>query len=270
MLTKLRYIKCFFKDIYSNKQLILNLALNDFKIRYAGSYLGIIWGFIQPLINLLVMWFVFQVGFKSKPVEDFPFILWLICGMIPWTFFSDALTNATNSLIEYNYLVKKIVFRVSILPIVKIISSLFVHLFFIGFIFAMFIIYGYTVNIYWIQSLYYSFCLISFVLAISWFTSALIVFVKDVGQVVSVVLQFGFWLTPIFWSHEILPDKYAALFKLNPIYYVVEGYRDSFINGVWFWERYNQTLYFWVVTIVILILGILFFKKLRPHFSDML
>jgi lipopolysaccharide transport system permease protein/teichoic acid transport system permease protein len=91
------------------------------------------------------------------------------------------------------------------------------------------------------------------------------------GQIVSMVLQFLFWMTPIFWSAKILPIKYLNMVKLNPVYYIVEGYRESFIYHVWFWEsHYELTAYFWIVTGAILIFGAVVFRRLRPHFADVL
>lgn len=258
------------KEVWDSKKLIWDLSKNDFKTKYAGSYLGITWAFVQPIITVLVYWFVFEVGFKSAPVKDFPFVLWLVSGMVPWFFFNDALINATNSLIEYSYLVKKVVFKISILPIVKIISALFVHIFFILFLIGMFTIYGYYTNIYFIQLIYYSFCVFFLTLGIAYVSSALIVFFKDLGQIISIVLQVGMWMTPILWDYHIMPERYLWLLKLNPMYYVVEGYRDTFINKVWFWERYNQTIYFWIISFGFFILGNLIFKKLKNHFADVL
>ena len=258
------------KDVWNSRKLIWSLSKNDFKTKYAGSYLGITWAFVQPIITVLVYWFVFQVGFKSAPVKDFPFVLWLISGMVPWFFFNDALINATNSLIEYSYLVKKVVFKISILPIVKIISALFVHVFFVLFLIGMFAIYGYYPNIYFIQLIYYSFCVFFLTLGIAYLSSALIIFFKDLGQIISIVLQVGMWMTPILWDYHIMPERYLWLLKLNPMYYIVEGYRDTFINGVWFWERYNQTIYFWIISFGLFILGNLVFKKLKNHFADVL
>ena len=102
-------IKVLFKELYNNRRLVLNLSKNDFKTKYAGSYLGITWAFVQPIVIVLIYWFVFQVGFKSAPMEDFPFLLFLIAGIVPWFFFNDALLNATNCFLEYSYLVKKVV-----------------------------------------------------------------------------------------------------------------------------------------------------------------
>ncbi|MFS0836683.1 ABC transporter permease [Paenibacillus sp. 1P03SA] len=261
----------FIKDIYKLRKVVFSLARNDFKARYVGSYFGLLWAFISPFMTIMVYWFVFEQGLKvSAPDENIPFILWFLPGMIPWFFFSDTLNSSTNSLLEYNFLVKKVVFKVSLLPLVKILSSLFIHVFFVILIFLFYIFYGYPFSIYNLQAFYYSFCLIILLIGISWLTSAITPFFRDMTQVVSIVLQFGMWLTPIVWSTSIIPDKLALIFKLNPLYYIVEGYRDSFINHVWFFHRYNQTLYFWLVTIILLLIGTVVFKKMKPHFSDVL
>ncbi len=263
-------IKILFKELNTNRFLIWNLSKSDFKTKYAGSYLGIIWAFIQPIVTVGVYWFVFQIGFKSNPVKDFPFVLWLVTGIVPWFFFSEALINATNSLVEYNYLVKKVVFKISILPIVKIISSLFVHLFFIVFTVMLFLGYGRVPTVHAIQIFYYSICIFVLVLALSYATSAIIIFFKDLGQIISILLQVGMWMTPIMWDVNMIPVQYQWILKINPMYYVVAGYRDSLINHVWLWERYNQTLYFWCIVIGVFILGAIIFKKLKPHFADVL
>ncbi|MHB0930964.1 ABC transporter permease [Paenibacillus sp. SEL1] len=249
---------------------IFDMSKDDFKKKYVGSYLGIAWAFIQPLISLLIFWFVFQVGFKHMPMNDFPFILWFSVALIPWNFFSDALQTATNSITENSFLVKKVIFKVQILPIVKIYSSLFVHLFFLVFLFVLFSIYGFQPNIYYLQIPYFLICMIALLLGLSWITSSLVIFLKDVGQVVSMILQFGFWLTPIFYSLTAIPEKYQFLIKLNPLYYIIEGYRGIFLYHYWFWERPQQTLYFWLVTFIFLLIGYYLFKKLRPHFADVI
>lgn len=133
----------FLNLIWNSRNLILELTRKDFKARYLGSYLGIMWAFVQPTITIFIFWFVFEVGFKSMPVDNFPFSLWLISGMLPWFFISESISGATNSIIENSYLVKKVVFRVSILPIIKTLSALFIHAFFIVFLIVMFWVYGY-------------------------------------------------------------------------------------------------------------------------------
>jgi len=262
----------FLVDVIQSRAVIYELTKQDFKAKYLGSYLGLVWAFVSPTVTIAIFWFVFQVGFKAKPVSDstMPFVLWLMAGIIPWFFFVDSVSSAGNSILEKSYLVQKVVFRVSILPIIKILSALIIHFFFIGILCAMFMGYGYTPQIYNVQVFYYLFAMIVFVVGLSWITSSVSIFLRDTGQIIGMMLQFGFWLTPIFWSLTILPEKYQAFIKLNPVYYITEGYRDSFINKVWFWEHGALTAYFWSVTLVILITGAVVFRKLRPHLADIL
>ena len=259
------------KDLIKSRSMLWKLSKNDFKTKYAGSYLGIFWAFVQPIITIAIYVFVFQVGFKAAPADNgYPFVLYLIAGIIPWFFFAEALMNATNCLIEYSYLVKKVVFNISILPIIKILSSLFVHLFFIVLSYVIFLINGKQPGIYMIQLFYYTFCAVALVIAISYLTCAVTPFFKDFGQIVNIITQIGMWMTPIMWSESMIAEQYRWILKLNPVYYIVTGYRDCYINGIWFWDRYKITIYFWVVTIVILLISTTIFKKLRVHFSDVL
>lgn len=260
----------FLKAIFQSKALLLTLTKNDLKQKYVGNILGIAWAFIQPTATIMIFWFVFQVGFKAQPVDNFPFILWLVSGMFPWFFFAESVLNGTNSIIANSFLVKKVVFRVSLLPIVSLLSSLTIHIFFIFFTFFMFMYYGYMPELYWLQVFYYTFATSVLILGLSWLTSSIVVFFKDMGQFISMVIQFGFWLTPIFWAMKTVPEKYHWIIQLNPVVYIIEGYRNSFIYHKWFWEDINMTIYFWGITLVILGLGALTFKKLRPHFSDVL
>ncbi|MDN4620686.1 ABC transporter permease [Paenibacillus sp. PsM32] len=260
----------FFKDVYGGKELIFNLAKNDFKTKYAASYLGITWGFIQPLITILTYWFVFQVGLRSGDVSSVPFILWFIAGIIPWFFFSESVSSATGVFSEYAYLVKKVVFKIELLPIVKIVSALFVHLFFILFIYIIYSIYGHYPDFMDIQILYYLLCSVVLVFAVSIFTSSIVLFFKDLNQIITIILQIGFWFTPIGWPVTMLSNFWILIFKLNPMFYIVQGYRDTLIDDILFWQRPYNTLYFWLVCIVLIFVGIRIFKKLKPHFSDVL
>lgn len=257
-------------ELNQNKKLIWQLSKNDFKTKYAGSYLGITWAFVQPVVTVMVYWFVFQVGFKSAPIEDFPFVLWLIAGIVPWFFFSEAIINATNSLIEYSYLVKKVVFKISILPIVKILSSLFVHGFFVLFGIIVFSAYGYVPTPYTFQVIYYTLCTFVLVLGVSYVTSAIVIFFRDLGQIINIFMQVGMWVTPIMWDYMMMPEPYRWILKINPMYYIVQGYRDALINRVWFWNRPIETVYFWTVSAVVAGIGCLVFKRLKIHFADVL
>lgn len=272
MTSKVKKALQWFADLYANRRLIFNLAGKDFKMRYAASYLGAIWAFVQPIVTVIIYVVVFQAGFRSGDVEGAPYALWLIAGIVPWFFFNEALTGATNSLIEFSYLVKKVVFKISVLPIVKILTALYVHIFFIGLAIIVYLLFGFNLGPYLIQVIYYTFAAIALVLGLAYIMSALMVFFRDLGQIINVLLQFLMWLTPILWNFGMInvPENMRVLFKLNPIYYLVSGYRDAFIYGEWFWEKPLWTVYYWGVVIVIGILGIFTFKKLEKHFADVL
>lgn len=260
----------FIADIIKNKGMLWGLARNDFKARFASSILGMVWAFVMPLITILVFWFVFQVGFKTPPVQDVPFIIWYIPAFLIWSFFTDCLMSVTNSLLEYGYLVKKVNFRVSMIPLVKIISSSFVHIVFLFFILFMCQVYKIPASIYNLQVLYYFFCTIVLLMGLGWLLSSIALFASDTMNLVSVAIQLGFWATPIFWSPDTMSKGVQTVLKLNPMYYIVTGYRDSFIDNIWFWERLPTTIYFWTLTLFIFVLGAVVFKKLRPHFADVL
>lgn len=261
-------------EAYQNRNMIYKLAKNDFKTKFAGSYLGVIWAFIQPVVTVLVYWFVFEVGFRSDDSTlTVPFLLYLVAGIVPWFFFQDAWIGGSNAMLEYSYLVKKVVFNISVLPIVKMISSLFVHLFFVCFIIVLYCCYGHMPDLYYLQLIYYSAGLLLLILGLSYATCAVVVFFRDLSQIISIGLQIGVWLTPIMWVAEDRLVRYPVIcniLKLNPVYYVVSGYRDAFIYKRWFWEQPLWTLYFWCFTLGALALGTRIFHKLKIHFADVL
>lgn len=261
----------FLQHAYSSKELLLTLVKNDFRKQYLGSYLGLVWAFAQPLTFMLVIWFVFEMGFRAGPTQDgTPFFLWLMCGMVPWLFISNAITSGTGAVINNTFMVKKVAFRVSVLPLVDIGSALIIHIVLVAFLVLALLVYGYRPTLYWLQLPFYMACSIAFLLGVTWLTSAIRVFIKDIGNFVAVLMQIGFWATPIFWSVEMLSPRLQTVIQANPAFYIVSGYRDTFITGVWFWERQSLTLYYFGMTLFFMALGALVFKRLRPHFGDVL
>lgn len=264
--------------LIKSRKLVWNLAKNDIRKKFAGSYFGVIWAFVQPLITVLLYWFVFEKGLNSKATDlrtgiEIPFVLWLMAGLVPWFYFQEAMNGGTGVLVEYSYLVKKVVFQIDILPVVKMISALFTHLFFVAFAVVIFACMGYYPNLYMLQMIYYSFCMILFTTGLVYATSAVTVFFRDMKEVVAIVLQIGMWVTPIMWNFESMvqiPGWAVTILKLNPMYYIVSGYRDALINQIGFWENPGLTAYFWIVTAALLLLGTAVFKRLRSHFADVL
>lgn len=269
----MRYVISLMREMISRRKVNWDLSKADFKKRFVGSYFGIIWMFLQPVATVLVYFCVFQLGLKSTPPVDAPYVLWLVPGIVPWFFFSEVLNSGTGCLSEYSYLVKKVVFPVEILPVIKLISCLFVHIIFTAIMMALFLCYGRLPMVSWIQIIYYMAAGAVYSLAFVYFTCSINVFFKDMAQIVGICLQFGMWLAPIMWSPTMFPGAPAwleQLLKINPIYYLVTGFRDSMLTGDFFWERPMLSLYFWAVTIILFLAGLKVFKRLRPHLSDVL
>jgi len=260
----------FLKGLIKNRKLIFQMVKKDFRNQYLGSFLGLFWAFFRPAIYILVLWIVFAFGFRKGRAGEFPFFLYLMSGMILWSFFAGGLNAGARSILENKFLVKKILFRLSILPVVKVLSTLIIHLIFIGLFLFVYFFHGYFPDIYTIQIFYYLFATIVLLLGLAWISSALNVFIKDIGQLINVIIQLGFWFTPIFWEISMFPQKLRFILKLNPVYYLVNGYRDSLFYKVWFWEHPRLTAYFWIFTLLIFAVGAVVFRRLKPHFADVL
>jgi len=260
----------FLRFIYHQRTLILSMVVRRLKTQHIATLLGFIWTFITPLVLMGIFWFVFSVGFKVKPVENIPFIVWLMAGMSIWFFFSDVLNQSVGVVVEHGMLIKKTIFPSQVLPLITILSNLVTHCVFLLLLSVLVFIYNMDFGFYDLQIMYYLFCTIVLLLGLGWALSALNVFARDVGQLVAVVLQVGFWVTPIFWNIEMIPERYHFWIKLNPVYYIVQGYRDSIINCIWFWQHPFLTVYFWTVTCICFVVGALVFRALKPQFADCL
>lgn len=260
-------------ELWQNRRLIWKLSKNDFKTRYAGSYLGMVWALVQPVVTVLLYWFVFGTIMQSRQSmgdTEIPYVLWLTAGLVPWMYFSEALSNGTNALLEYNYLVKKVVFKISILPIIKVFAATFMHLFFACVMLVLYFCYGNMPSVYMLQLIYFSFCMFILVLAMCYTTCAVVVFFRDLNQIIGIFMQIGMWATPILWNITMLPPKWQVVFKLNPVFYIVNGYRSALFEKTWFWEDFYSTMYFWIVVILLFALGALIFKRLKVHFADVM
>lgn len=125
-------------------------------------------------------------------------------------------------------------------------------------------------SLYNLQFLYYLAALSVFSLGLGWFFSSMNVLYRDAGQVLGVILNMWFWLTPIVWGLDIIPEKYQYFVKLNPLYYIVEGYRFSFLYHIPLWHSYSVAIYFWAVCLLSFIAGAFVFRRLKPEFAEVL
>lgn len=258
----------FFREIWLKRELIIDLAINDFRSSYLGSAAGVMWLFLEPLFYMLIMWFFFTKAVKFKPSGDTPYVAWLMTSMVAWNFFSSVFAASSQIFRSHSYLLKRWGFNMSILPLVKVLSCLAVHGIFLLILFIIYALSGIGFSLYWFQSLYYLFCLCVLLIGISWITASVSLFLRDVSNAAGIILQIGFWISPIFWDLNSYPEQYRFIMVLNPLYYPLEGYRKSFLYHIPFWQDVSGAAYFWLVSLVILFVGFLTYKRLRPFFGD--
>jgi ABC-type polysaccharide/polyol phosphate export permease len=259
----------FLGKLYYYRNMIWAMAKRDVASRYVGTIGGVFWAVLHPALTVVIYWFVFAVGFKAQGPAGMPFILYFVSGLVPWLFFSEVLVSSMNAVTANSSLIKRTVFPSEILPLVHLVSCSFTHVVLLVILCILTWFYGYGPRLTVIQVIYYYGALGCFLLGLSWLVSSLQVFHRDLGQAISAVLNLWFWLTPVVWSAERIPSQFKIFLELNPIYYVVEGYR-SMITGVPLWLNWREALCFWLVSGPILVLGAYVFRRLKPEFAEML
>jgi ABC-type polysaccharide/polyol phosphate export permease len=258
----------FIQHVYSNKYLLFELTKRNFTQKYVENTLGLAWAIIDPLTMMVILWIVFGIGFRNRMSVEIPYSAYLITGLIAYMFFQGALSSATSSLKAYSFLIKNINFRISIIPLVTILSELFLHIIILCIACVILLFVGITPSLYWIQIAYYLLATNLLILGISWLTASINLFFPDISNIINVVLRFLFYLTPIFWTPDYFSKKTNMILKINPLYYIIMGYRDSLLFGKPFWIEWQYGIYYWGVTLLTLLLGIVVFLRLKPHFAD--
>ena len=261
----------FIKTLIQNRRLIFQLGKNDFKNRFAGTTLGVVWGFAQPFIFMMTYVIVFQFILRAGSAGEYPFIVWYLPGMALWMTLSDSILNATNSIRNYSYLVKKVVFPVDIIPVISLASSAIVSIFLIIIAIVVSIIFGYIPIFY--KVLYFIIATFTLVIAFTRFTSAITALVPDFGQLFNIFMQLMFWFTPIMWNISMLSNHptLEKVVKCMPFSYLVTGFREAFIGGNLITENHGiYTLVFWGITVFLFFWGNSVFKRSKKDFADVL
>ena len=222
------YLKTVLKDFASNRDLLWNFVVRDFKSRYAGSLMGIVWNVIHPLTSIIIYMVVFSrfMGAKLPGASDvYSYSIYLCAGLLPWNAFAEAISRSTTVFLDQAHLLKKVSFPKKLLGASVVLSS-FIN-FLIGYsIFLIFLLLtGHRLGL--ASLLLPGLLILQFVFAfgLGLILSTLNVFFRDVAQLLSVGLQFWFWLTPIVYLEEILPELARNLVRLNPMYYFIRGYQ---------------------------------------------
>ncbi|KXZ17166.1 ABC transporter permease [Bacillus nakamurai] len=267
------------KEQFNSFPLIMRLAVYETKSKYQVNYLGILWQFLNPMIQMLAYWFVFGLGIRNGHDvvlgngNSVPFIVWMLAGLIPWFFISPTILDASNSVYKRINLVSKMNFPISSLPSVVIASNLFSYFVMMAIYIVVLLSNGLFPTLHWLQYIYYLFCMIAFMFAFGLFNSTISVLIRDYQFLLQAVTRLLFFLLPIFWD---IAEKFGNrpellnILKLNPLFYIIEGFRDSFMEGQWFFHDMKYTLYFWLITLLLLTVGSLLHMKFRDKFVDFL
>lgn len=250
-------------------RLIFRLAVRDIQSAYRMHYLGILWQFITPAVRIFVYWLIFGLGIRGgQPVGETPFFIWLMVGLIPWFFINPSMTQGANSIYSRLSLVSKMKFPMSILPTVTLVSNSVTFFVLLIILFVILILNGITPTLNYLQIVYYLLCSYIFIFSFSLLFSTFSTIVRDVHSFLQTVMKMLFYLSPILWDQSDFPGHIISILKLNPIYYLITGFRDSLLYGNWFFEDLSYTLYFWAFTILMLFLGAVFHLKFRERFAD--
>ncbi|VEN72997.1 Transport permease protein [Candidatus Desulfarcum epimagneticum] len=260
----------FISPLFTRRYLILEMAKREILSKHIGSFLGFAWTFIHPVSVIFIFWMVFGVGFKTKVEGDIPFSVWLVAGMCAWQFFSEIISDSAQCVISSAHLVKKTVFPSQVLPLVVIFKGMAAHLAFLLILLIFLSLNGMPFGLCYLQFFYYLFAASVLAMGVGWMAAGIAPFFRDLPQIVSVAMRTLFWFTPIVWNISIMPEKIKPFFYLNPVYYLVRGYRDSFITFVPFWAYPLDTAFYWAFALSALCLGAFVFKRLQPHFPDVL
>ena len=260
------------KEHWQYKQQLLKLAKADLVKTYRGAALGWSWAIIKPAVTIFVYWFAFEIGLrKGNMIDGYPFFIWLIAGLIPWFYISDMLTTGIDTIRKYSYLVTKMKFPVSTIPTFVSISKISINIILIFIMLIIFCIFGYMPDLYWLQLIF--FLILSFVFWTIWslFASLISAISKDFGNLVKSFVTAVFWLSGILWNPNTIKIKWLKkILMLNPVTYLVSGFRNCLINKVWFWQQPKRLLYFIILTFIMLLLALWAYRKVRKDIPDVL
>ncbi|MDR4935301.1 ABC transporter permease [Rossellomorea marisflavi] len=258
-------------ELIRNANLMIRLAFYDIKSQYTMHHLGILWQFLNPAIQITVFWLIFGIGFRSgQPVNGFNFFPWFIVGIIPWFFINPSIIQGSNSVFKEIKLVSKMKFPISILPAKSIVGNAFNFLILLIIMVVILYTNGIRPSIYLLQLPYYVFAMLLFIYATTLLFSTFSTMVRDFQQLLSSSMRMLFYLTPILWDASQMPGKLNNLLQLNPFYYIISGFRDTFLYKEWFFDDVITTLYFWFVTLILLYVGSKIHLKFRGKFVDYL
>lgn len=265
-------LKQVIKEHIEFRKQLFSLAIIEYKKEESDSLLGALWNIIKPMILIAVYWFTFAIGLRANSdVGGQSFFMWLIAGIIPWFYLSEMMLAGSRCLSSHKYLINKMKFPFTIIHTFVNISRLITHLVLCSLLIFVYYISNGNFTIYILQLPIYIFLAFLFINLWSFFSSHLVVFSKDLFNIIKSTITPFFWLSGIIWNVDNISIPWLKIFlKFNPFTYLVNGYRNCFINEQWFYEDIGSNCIFMFILIVLLFCGIITYKKLRKEIPDVL
>lgn len=259
------------REIISNLPIVNRLARFNVRARWADNYLGSIWDYLEPTIYIGTYFLVFGMGMYNGTVGNQPYILWLLTGIIPWYFIQGSFNKGLNSIKSQLGLLTKIRFPISVAPLMPMLEELRRFIAMTVVMVLVLMAFGHMPDIYWIQFIYAFFAMFMTVLAHNLINSTLTVIVPDYKAAMSALFRLLFFTSGVIINLDAkhLPFMLVGLVKMFPFYYVLETFRDTFLYKEWFWEQGSHALFFWLLTLLMLMLGSMVQLRFRDRFIDM-
>ena len=262
--------KNYWADLYRYRELFYILSWRDLKVRYKQTVVGVLWAFLRPLLTMIVFTIVFGKLAKMQPEGDVPYAIMVFAAMLPWQFFSNALTEASNSLIGNANLLSKVYFPRLIVPASSVITS-FVD-FLISFVLLIFLMMYYQYMPSWrivFLPIYIGFSFLT-AFGLGLYLTALNVKYRDFRYIIPFIVQFGLYISPVGFSSSVIPEQWKTLYYLNPMVSIIDGFRWCIIKDSTTDPLSIYALFSVLMSVVILFIAIRQFRKMEKTFADLI
>lgn len=261
--------KNYWADLWRYRDLFYILSWRDIKVRYKQTVVGVLWSVLRPLLTMIIFTFVFSNIAKLPAEGSAPYAIMVYAAMLPWQFFSNALSEASNSLVGNANLISKVYFPRLIIPTASVITS------FVDFLISFVILVG--LMIYYMYAPSWNILLLTVFLVIAFLASmglglyltALNVKYRDFRYIVPFLVQFGLYISPVGFSSSVVPEKWRLLYSLNPMVGVIDGFRWCILGGQShiYWPGFLLSL---GIVVLFLFLGVYQFRKMEKTFADVI
>jgi len=257
------------KEHISNSYRISTIVKYELMAEYRDSKLGIWWAIIHPSIQILAYWFAFGLGIRGgAAVNEIPYINWMLAGIIPWFFISDTILSGTNAIYRRIGMISKMKFPISILPTTEVLKALWIHLITLLLGFCFMILNQNSLSFLNLNVIYYLICTVLLAISFSFVSSVLNMLTRDVKKGITASMRLLLYVTPVLWTMDKLPMGIQQLMKLNPFYYIIQGYRGSLLSRPDLLPSVGEGMIFFMIVILLFVTGSFLMYKFQRKFID--